>query len=605
MALAFTMTVGVIPMRGFAEEGTLADERDNGVMFGEDVSGVTSVTVSATAALYDAFIVNERELTVSSDEAEKFGYTDSLTDGVSALDVLVKMHEDTFGDEFTYETATTYLDVSNGWITCVFGDESSSVGYNINYAQASGLSAQVTDGGVFELFFYQDLEYWSDVYTHINDITTTAGEEVTINASYIGEPMTGVGLAQVDGLVITPIDEAIADENGDIKVTFDNPGIYYVTLSGTFNHEVTTNWATGETEYYDSPVVPSVTKVTVGFSNDLMNKYAATANTIKNGKLEYKSEWAVMGLARAGISVPNTYYESVMDALKTNNLTSPTDYERTIIALTAIGKKPDKSIFETLSSESYVIKNGGLMSSIYALIAFDTAGYEIPKNESDQNTRDKMIADILSHQESDGGFAYSSRWGSDIDTTAMALQALAKYRDRADVNESIDKAIAYIEANSQMTSSYDKCSSLAQVITAYTELDKNPIDYVNKMLEYYDGNGGFMYSGATNTLSTTQAFYALVSYYRWANGENTLYNMSDAFYDIISYDGNDCVIYAPFTGSAAVIGGDYTDGILTNIKAEDKELVKGKNTIRIQGADKIMLWNTLTGMQPLCEVYVR
>ena len=589
----------------------IEDGDDIIVLFGEDVPEVTSATVSASAALGESFIVNERELTVSSDEAEKFGYTDSLKEGVSALDVLVKMHEDTFGENFTAETATMYFNAPGGWINCVFGEETGSVGYNIDYAQASGLSAQVTDGGAFEFFFYQDLQYWSDVYTHISDVKAIAGEETTVNASYHGKPMVGAELATVDGLIIIPIDGAVADENGDIKVTFDEPGTYYVTLTGMFNHEVTTDWGTGATVLFDSPIVPSVTKVTVELPEALVlpdDIYAATSQTIKNTELTYGSEWAVMGLARAGVSVPDTYYESVINAVKNNSLEKVTDYERAIIALTSIGKKVDNSLLDKLLSASYV-KNGGVMSSIYALIALDTADYEIPQNadSKDQNTRDIMIESILAHQKDDGGFSLSESKESTVDITAMAVEALAKYANKADVSESIAKALEFIDDNidADVHNLPDKCASLAQIVVAYTALEKNPKTYVDKMLEYYDGKGQFKYEGAANASTTTQAYYALVSYYRWANDENSLYDMSDAFYDIVSYDGDACVIYAPFSGKAFVIGADYTDGALTNLDVSEKELLKGTNTINIHESDKIMLWNSLNGMQPLCEVYVR
>jgi hypothetical protein len=578
----------MLPINGFAEESEASK---------------TTITVAATATNGDKFIVNNQALTVSSDEAENFGYSDSLTDGVSALDVLVKMHEEKYGEAFTKETASNYLAFSeSGWITVAFEDNSGSLSYYVNNGYANGLSDEVSDGGTFELFFYKDTTYWSDVYTHLSDITAIAGEETTINASYYGAAMAGVKLANVDGLNITPIDGAVADSNGDIKVTFDKPGTYYVTLAGTFNHQVTINWLTYETTLFDSPIVPSVTKVTVvELPNDT---YTATTQTIQNRNLAYGSEWSAMGLARAGISVPNSYYKSVMDSVNSGSITKVTDAARTIIALTSMGKKADSSLLEMLSSSD--INSYGITASIYALIALDTANYEIPTNSDTekQNTRDIMIKSIIDNQNSNGGFAYASSLAPSVDVTAMAVQALAKYTDKDGVSESIEKALKYIEENVYVddTNSPDKCSTLAQVIVAYTELGKNPSAYVDKMLEYYDGNGQFKYNNAANDLSTTQAYYALVSYYRWANGENSLYDMTDAFYEIKSYDGEKCVIYSPFNSDATVIGVKYSNGIPNNISAEAKTLKKGENTIDMQSFDKIMLWNSLSDMQPLCEV---
>ena len=57
------------------------------------------------------------KLEVSSDEAEKFGYTDSVS-GVSALDVLVKAHELIYDKNFTAETKDDYLVVSEAVTIC-------------------------------------------------------------------------------------------------------------------------------------------------------------------------------------------------------------------------------------------------------------------------------------------------------------------------------------------------------------------------------------------------------------------------------------------------------------------------------------------------------
>ncbi len=582
--LSLIMTLTAFAPIAFADENEATEETGT----------VTTITVAATAADGDRFIVNNQALTVSSKEAENFGYTDTLTDGVSALDVLVKMHEEKYGETFTNETASAYLDLSeSGWINTVFGEETSSVGYYVNHGYASSLYNKVSDGGAFELFFYQDLSHWSDIYTHLSDITATAGEEITISASNYGTPLTGVKLSYVDGLKISsPIEDAVADSNGDIKVTFDKPGTYYVTLTGTFNHEVTTDWITGATAPFDSPIVPSVTKVTVSLpvSVTLPNdEYNATTQTIKNRTLTYGSEWAVMGLARAKQNVPDSYYESVADNVNSGSITTVTDAARTIIALTSIGKKADDSLLQKLSSKTGVL-NGGMLAPEYALIALDSASYKIPTNdnESDQNTRDAMINSIIAKLSNP----------SSVDAAAMAVQALAKYKDRDDVKQSIDNALKYIEENVNVNDSSDKCSTLAQVIVAYTELGKNPSEYVDKMLEYYDDNGQFKYNNEANPISTEQAYYALVAYYRWANGENSLY---DTTYEIKNYDGKKCVIYSPFSDSADVIRVQYTNGVFNNISAVTKTLEKGENTIDMQNFDKIMLWDSLNGMQPLCE----
>ena len=102
------MVIGLVPAAAFAAD---------------DSSAVTA-EVGFTSQLSGAFLhAPQFGMTVSSDLAESYGYADqdSVTDGVSALDVLVRAHELVLGDEFTPETAQNYLQLSNGSPTMQFG----------------------------------------------------------------------------------------------------------------------------------------------------------------------------------------------------------------------------------------------------------------------------------------------------------------------------------------------------------------------------------------------------------------------------------------------------------------------------------------------------
>ena len=48
-------------------------------------------------------------------------------------------------------------------------------------------------------------------------------------------------------------------------------------------------------------------------------------------------------------------------------------------------------------------------------------------------------------------------------------------------------------------------------------------------MEYYQKDGGFSHTldGEVNPMATDQAFCALVSYERFKNDQNSLYNMTD------------------------------------------------------------------------------
>ena len=192
--------------------------------------------------------------TVSYDLAEKYGYTDDV-DGVSALDVLVRAHELTFGKDFTKETAKDYLDVgSSGWISTIFGTATYASGFYLNqgypndgtpasygggYNGTFTTNTKVNDGDVLDFYVMEDDSSYSDYYTWLENVPDKMvdGDKVTVAvkgfyamSGYLhktpadlkaaAKPLEGVQLVWVNAATgaATPIDGAVTDENG--KATF-------------------------------------------------------------------------------------------------------------------------------------------------------------------------------------------------------------------------------------------------------------------------------------------------------------------------------------------------------------------------------------------------
>lgn len=235
-----------------------------------------SVTISASAASGGAFIAYEEAMEVSSDSAEKYGFTDSVEDGISALDVLTALHETVYGGAFTAQTAGDYLKVSGGWISKAFGVSTSAAGFltDRKYCSDTVDAARITNGGSFEFFIFQNAEFYSDYYTHIDDFTVKRGEEITLQSGgwefmtgYSDNPVRrcgqGVRLAYVgeDG-TLTPIEGTESGEDGSINAVFDTAGEYKISLTGAVECEAF-NYTTYEYEKTAAPVIPSVTTVTV------------------------------------------------------------------------------------------------------------------------------------------------------------------------------------------------------------------------------------------------------------------------------------------------------------------------------------------------------
>ena len=564
----------------------------------------TAVTITATAADGDTFFVNEQNLIVESDISDKYGYADSVTDGVSALDALIKMHEIVYGDDFTPETAKNYFLYESPSVKTVFQSTIMNFGYVVNHGYATSLDVKISDGGAFEFFYYQDTFMYGDVYARIDDFTAVKGKEITITAEgYMygwfnpagGEPeldpIEDVPLAYIrDNGDIEIIDEdATTDEDGNITITFDEPGVHYITFA--------------DMDTYGSPIIPSVTKVTV--TNAEVNQsaiaaYNALTKKYADSGLSYGNEWVALGMARGGNAVSDAYYKSVIDAIKNNELYDKegapviSDYSRTILALTAMGKNIDSALFDAFSSYDAVSREYPATAA-YVLLALNSAnGYKLPENGD--NTPEKMVSLLVTAL--GNNIIYQM-----IDTPAMIVQSLAPYyRDDDDVKSAVDAAFEKIDAI-DTTGSVDPCS-YAQIIIAYTMYGKDPSVWVEKLMEKYNENEicfNSVSAGGDNDMATEQGYYALAAYIRYLTDEKTLYDMTDAFCSVTA-DGNTYRVYSPFNGlNADIISANYTDNIFDGADIKTVTLGRGITTFT-SSADKVMLWNSVSGMEPLCKV---
>ena len=252
-------------------------------------------------------------------------------------------------------------------------------------------------------------------------------------------------------------------------------------------------------------------------------------------------EWAVFGLARSGVAVPKEYFEvygenvaaytaehgGVLHAKKY------TEYSRVILAWTALGKDATDvggfNLLVPLADFDQTVFQG-INGPIFALLALDSGAYDIPENTAGttQATRDGYVDYILNAELPGGGWSFAGG-DAETDITAMALQALAKYRDRqSQQQEENGGFVAYDSESSE---------SIAQVIVALTELDVSLTDsrfvksgntLVSRLLEFRTENGAFRHilDGEEDVMATEQGFYALVAVSRAEQGKSTLYTMT-------------------------------------------------------------------------------
>ena len=167
-------------------------------------------------------------------------------------------------------------------------------------------------------------------------------------------------------------------------------------------------------------------------------------------------EWAVFGLARSGVAVPKEYFEvygenvaaytaehgGVLHAKKY------TEYSRVILAWTALGKDATDvggfNLLVPLADFDQTVFQG-INGPIFALLALDSGAYDIPENTAGttQATRDGYVDYILNAELPGGGWSFAGG-DAETDITAMALQALAKYRDRQDVADAVERGLTVL-----------------------------------------------------------------------------------------------------------------------------------------------------------------
>lgn len=265
-------------------------------------------------------------------------------------------------------------------------------------------------------------------------------------------------------------------------------------------------------------------------------------------------EWTVLALARGGADTETAYFTGYCAALEqtvreANGVLSErkyTEYSRVILALSALGKDArDVAGFDlTLPLGDYEKTAAqGVNGVIYALLALDSRDYPMPQNAaaSTQATRQLYVDAILAAQLTNGGWSFMGE-DADPDLTAMALQALAKYREQSSVQLAANRALVCLSAMQNADGGFsswgsENAESCAQVLLALNALDlgtddsrfvKNGHSVLDALLTYQNADGGFCHerSGETNLMASEQAACALASLVRAERGESGLYRMA-------------------------------------------------------------------------------
>ncbi|MGM9524500.1 MAG: S-layer homology domain-containing protein [Faecousia sp.] len=272
------------------------------------------------------------------------------------------------------------------------------------------------------------------------------------------------------------------------------------------------------------------------------------------------SDWTILQLARSGNLTEELrmeYLAHMAQEIRENKGVmdeyNNTTYSRITLALSACGM--DASNFAGYSMIAPLgdfdkITSQGINGTLYALLALDSAAYELPEGAT--ASRERYVQALLEAELADGGWAF---FGSvaDVDMTAMVIQALAPYYAQAEVKAAVERGLTVLSGLQQADGGYESwgtaCSeSPAQVLLALCSLGIDPAKdsrfvkedgaWLVSAIFSYLAKDTVAFGHADNTpnlLATQQVGYALAGYERLLEGKTSLFDMTDVKNSGVSY----------------------------------------------------------------------
>ncbi|OBR91245.1 MULTISPECIES: cell wall-binding repeat-containing protein [Clostridium] len=318
--------------------------------------------------------------------------------------------------------------------------------------------------------------------------------------------------------------------------------LVYKTISTNTSNFIKSNMsdntvltALGSNLVVPDSILDEIEGISSGVSSSVDNSLnSAVSKILSNAEKEGLDDWQALAISRYRAAVPASYLSNLQNSISSVNgeLTQPTDYERTTLALMAIGQDPtnfqagDKSynLIEKIYNNKDISEQG-INAEVFALIALDSGNFNIPQDSA--WTRDKLISEVLKNRTNDKGWDYAGE-KADPDMTGMALTALAPYKDKEDVKDAVSTAFDKLSSMQDADGGYSSwgvsnSESISQVIIALCangidptseSFTKNGKTTIDALLSYEVAGGGFCHVKGTgyNAMATEQATQALEAY---------------------------------------------------------------------------------------------
>ncbi|MDY6329180.1 MAG: prenyltransferase/squalene oxidase repeat-containing protein, partial [Lachnospiraceae bacterium] len=422
---------------------------------------------------------------------------------------------------------------SNIWAG-VFGEKSTEVSYVVRTTAAEENVGRTDKPESIVITDENGVSKEVELKDGVNEYDVTVNDISSVNISV-------KGVSESDNVYVN--NQRITDGVANISVNEDNRKVRVIVQNGD-----------KEPVIYILNIKSDTAIKTENIFNEVTDKFNNGEVPIVNS---IGGEWKVIGLSRAS-QISDTFkegyfknayeYVKAIGSSKLHNAKS-TDNSRMILALTSLGYDVTDiagyNLLEPLGDFDYDVKQG-VNGAIWALIALDSNDYKVPSLSDDEMAalKDKLINFILDNQMSNGGFTLNGD-EDDVDITAMAVQALAKYYNESEaVEDAVDGALRYFEMVQNSDGSFGNyaatnCESTAQVVIALsvmginprteTRFIKNGVSVMSALNSLYlsDGNFCHLKGGDANEMATEQAYLALVAYKRLVENSTSIYDMSD------------------------------------------------------------------------------
>ncbi len=286
------------------------------------------------------------------------------------------------------------------------------------------------------------------------------------------------------------------------------------------------------------------------------------------------TDWYAISLKRYGIGIDfSKYAENLKKKLSDDKIVGAVSMQRCALALIATEGGSAFDFAGSIVDET--AGKQGIMSLVFALHLINNGA------RSAEFTADRLVGMITDLQRDDGGWAVAGNI-SDVDATAMTLQALAVYMNSrkggTDISSNTDRALEFLssrqlESGGFMSYGSENAESLSQVIIALCSLGIDPdgdarfAPMTGTLLSYRCSDGGFAHlngkAESSNRTATVQALCALISV-------KLFHESNSAFYDFESVEDKNTAV---------------TDDDKNKDGVDDAGTVTSKNTESVLTAD--------------------